>query len=567
MQALLKLTNFVSKTFALWAIVFALLAFLFPEQFKIFAPYIPYLLGLVMFGMGITLTFADFSEVAKHPKSVFIGVAGQFIIMPAIAFGLAKAFDLPADLAVGVILVGSCPGGTSSNVMTYLAKGNTALSVACTTISTLLSPVLTPAIFYVLASQWLDIDAGAMFMSVLKMVLFPIFLGLVVRALFKKQIEQASQTMPLVSVISIVLILAAVVAVSKDKIVESGLLIFSVVVLHNCLGYLIGHFAAKLFKLNTADRKATMQALLKLTNFVSKTFALWAIVFALLAFLFPEQFKIFAPYIPYLLGLVMFGMGITLTFADFSEVAKHPKSVFIGVAGQFIIMPAIAFGLAKAFDLPADLAVGVILVGSCPGGTSSNVMTYLAKGNTALSVTCTTISTLLSPILTPAIFYVLASQWLDINAGAMFMSVLQMVLFPIFLGLVVHALFKKQVEQASQTMPLVSVISIVLILAAVVAVSKDKIIESGLLIFSVVVLHNCLGYLIGYFAAKLFKLNTADSKAVAIEVGMQNSALGAALAAAHFNPIAAVPSALFSFWHNVSGPILANIFSNIKNEK
>ena len=116
-------------------------------------------------------------------------------------------------------------------------------------------------------------------------------------------------------------------------------------------------------------------------------------------------------------------------------------------------------------------------------------------------------------------------------------------------------------------MPLVSVISIVLILAAVVAVSKDKIVESGLLIFSVVVLHNCLGYLIGYFAAKLFKLNTADSKAVAIEVGMQNSGLGAALAAAHFNPIAAVPSALFSFWHNVSGPILANIFSNFKNEK
>ena len=230
-------------------------------------------------------------------------------------------------------------------------------------------------------------------------------------------------------------------------------------------------------------------------------------------------------------------------------------------------MPAVAFGLAKAFNLPADLAVGVILVGACPGGTSSNVMTYLARGNTALSVACTTISTLLSPLLTPAIFYVLASQWLDINAGAMFMSVLQMVLFPIFLGLVVHALFKKQVEQASQTMPLVSVISIVLILAAVVAVSKNKIIESGLLIFSVVVLHNCLGYLIGYFAAKLFKLNTADSKAVAIEVGMQNSALGAALAAAHFNPIAAVPSALFSFWHNVSGPILANIFSNIKNEK
>ncbi|BFU59651.1 MULTISPECIES: bile acid:sodium symporter family protein [Rodentibacter] len=309
-----------------------------------------------------------------------------------------------------------------------------------------------------------------------------------------------------------------------------------------------------------------MQSLLKFTQFISKTFALWAIVFAVLAFLFPAEFKIFAPYIPYLLGLVMFGMGITLTFNDFGEVAKHPKAVFIGVAGQFFIMPAIAFFLANAFSLPSDLAIGVILVGSCPGGTSSNVMTYLAKGNTALSVACTTISTLLSPLLTPAIFYVLASQWLDIDASAMFMSVLKMVLFPIFLGLIARTLFKNAIVQASQITPLISVVSIVLILAAVVAVSKDKIVESGLLIFSVVVLHNCFGYLIGFLAARLLRLNTADSKAIAIEVGMQNSGLGAALAAAHFNPIAAVPSALFSFWHNVSGPVLANIFSNMKNK-
>lgn len=263
----------------------------------------------------------------------------------------------------------------------------------------------------------------------------------------------------------------------------------------------------------------------------------------------------------------MFGMGITLTFNDFGEVLKHPKAVVIGVIGQFVIMPLIAFALATGFNLPAELAIGVILVGSCPGGTSSNVMTYLAKGNTALSVACTTISTLLSPLLTPAIFYVLASQWLDINASAMFISVLQMVLFPIFLGLAVRALFKNKIAELSQTMPLLSVIAIVLILSAVVAVSKDKIIESGLLIFIIVILHNCLGYLLGFGFAKLFTLNTADSKAVSIEVGMQNSGLGAALAAAHFNPIAAVPSAVFSFWHNISGPILANIFSSIKNEK
>lgn len=308
-----------------------------------------------------------------------------------------------------------------------------------------------------------------------------------------------------------------------------------------------------------------MQTLLKITRFFSKTFALWVLVFAYLAFQFPDTFKPLKDAIPYLLGLVMFGMGITLTFNDFGEVFRHPKSVIIGVVGQFLIMPSIAFCLAKAFNLSPDLAIGVILVGACPGGTSSNVMTYLAKGNTALSVACTTISTLLAPLLTPIIFYLLASQWLEIDAAAMFVSVLKMVLFPIFLGLIVRALFKKQIGQMSQTMPLVSVISIVLILAAVVAVSKDKIVESGLLIFTVVVLHNCLGYLAGFAAAKLLGLNIADSKAVSIEVGMQNSGLGAALAAAHFNPVAAVPSAVFSFWHNVSGPILANIFSNMKN--
>lgn len=309
-----------------------------------------------------------------------------------------------------------------------------------------------------------------------------------------------------------------------------------------------------------------MPHLLKLTQFVSKTFALWVLLFAFLAFVSPEAFLEIRGYIPYLLGIVMFGMGITLTFNDFSEVVKHPKSVIVGVVGQFVIMPAIAFALAKLFALPTDLAIGVILVGACPGGTSSNVMTYLAKGNTALSVACTTISTLLAPLLTPIIFYVLASQWIDIDASAMFASVLKMVLFPIFLGLVIRALFKKQMAQISQTMPLVSVIAIVLILAAVVAGSKDKIIDSGLLIFGVVVLHNCLGYLVGFLAAKALRLNNYDSKAIAIEVGMQNSGLGTALATAHFNPIAAVPSAVFSFWHNVSGPILANYFSTLKNQ-
>ncbi|KGQ28376.1 sodium transporter [Gallibacterium anatis] len=309
-----------------------------------------------------------------------------------------------------------------------------------------------------------------------------------------------------------------------------------------------------------------MQTLQKISQFAGKTFSLWVLLFAFLAYQFPSHFSSLIAYVPYLLGIVMFGMGITLTVNDFSEVVKHPKAVVIGVVSQFVIMPLIAFALAKGFNLPADLAVGIILVGACPGGTSSNVMTYLARGNTALSVACTSVSTLLAPFLTPVVFYVLASQWLDIDAYAMFISVLKIVLFPVFLGVVARTLLTKQMVKLGTCTPLVSVIAIVLILAAVVAVSKDKIIESGFLIFIVVVLHNSLGYLLGFFVAKLFKLNFADSKAVAIEVGMQNSGLGAALATAYFNPIAAVPSAVFSFWHNISGPILATFFANLDNK-
>ncbi|EFX92090.1 bile acid transporter [Actinobacillus ureae ATCC 25976] len=311
-----------------------------------------------------------------------------------------------------------------------------------------------------------------------------------------------------------------------------------------------------------------MNALLKITQFVSKTFAVWVVFFAFIAAQFPDTFKQFVPWIPYLLGIVMLGMGLTLTFKDFAEVTKNPKAAILGVIAQFVVMPSIAFALAKAFQLPPDLAIGVILVGSCPGGTSSNVMTYLAKGNTALSVACTTVSTLLAPLLTPAVFYIFASEWLEIDAGAMFVSVLKMVLLPIFIGVMIRSIFKQKIEQFSQTMPLISVLAIVLIVTAVVSVSKDRIIESGLLIFLVVAVHNGLGYLTGYLIGRVFKLPIADSKAIAIEVGMQNSGLGAALAALHFkaNPLIAVPSAVFSFWHNISGPILAMIFAAIKNQ-
>lgn len=310
-----------------------------------------------------------------------------------------------------------------------------------------------------------------------------------------------------------------------------------------------------------------LNILAKISQFAGKTFAIWVLVFAAFAFFLPDQFTWIAPYISILLGVIMFGMGMTISASDFKEVGKQPVKVIVGVLAQFILMPSLAFALAKGLQLEPEIAIGVILVGCCPGGTASNVMTFLAKGNLALSVAITSVSTLLAPIATPALIYLLASEWMEVSAADMFMSVIKIVLIPIILGLIVQAFFKQQVQKGADVLPLISVIAIVLIVAAVVSTSKDKIVESGLIIFGVVILHNGLGYLLGFLVGKLCKFTYADQKAMAIEVGMQNSGLGAALATAHFSPLAAVPSAIFSFWHNVSGALLATYWARKAERK
>ena len=310
-----------------------------------------------------------------------------------------------------------------------------------------------------------------------------------------------------------------------------------------------------------------MSTFLRFTQFIQKTFALWVVLFAGIALIVPEAFVWLKAYIIWMLGIIMFGMGMTMTVDDFKGVLHSPKAVVIGVVAQFIVMPGLAYLLCQLFQLPPAIAIGVILVGCCPGGTASNVITYMAKGNTALSVACTSVSTILAPVLTPAIFYLLASQWIEINAMSMLGSILQVVLFPIILGLIVRSVLKQKVETYIQVMPLISVLAIVAIVAAIIAGSKTQILESGLLILAVVALHNGLGYLLGFGASRLFKLPYADSKAIAIEVGMQNSGLGVALAAVHFaaSPITAVPSAIFSLWHNISGPALATYWASKAN--
>ncbi|ARC78915.1 bile acid:sodium symporter family protein [Pseudomonas aeruginosa] len=306
-----------------------------------------------------------------------------------------------------------------------------------------------------------------------------------------------------------------------------------------------------------------MRALTALSRFVSASFPFWVLLFAILAFFRPAWFLPLTVAIAPLLGLVMFGMGLTLKGEDFREVARHPIRVLIGVLAQFVIMPGLAWLLCRLLQLPAEIAVGVILVGCCPGGTASNVMTWLSRGDVALSVAITSVTTLLAPLVTPALVWLLASAWLPVSFAAMFLSILQVVLVPIALGLLAQRLLGERTRQVAEVLPLVSVFSIVVIIAAVVAASQARIAESGLLIMAVVMLHNGFGLSLGYLTGKLTGMPLAQRKALAIEVGMQNSGLGAALANAHFAPLAAVPSALFSVWHNLSGSLLAALFRRL----
>ncbi|WP_294567150.1 bile acid:sodium symporter family protein [uncultured Succinatimonas sp.] len=303
----------------------------------------------------------------------------------------------------------------------------------------------------------------------------------------------------------------------------------------------------------------------KLSAFFGKTFALWVIIFACIAYNAPSYFTFLAPYISILLGIVMFGMGLTLRAKDFSEVFTRPLEVIIGILGQFIIMPLTAWGLCKILGLSDEIAVGVILVGCCPGGTASNVMTYLGKGDVPLSVTVSSCTTVLAPIVTPALIYLFANQWVEVDPYGMFMSIVNIVILPIVAGVIINSFFGKFVRNVVVALPLISVFAIVAIVIAVVAVSQQKIAETGLIIFAVVVLHNGLGLALGYFLAKVCGMSVAKRKAISMEVGMQNSGLGVALAMAHFSPLSAVPSAIFSVWHNISGPILATIYANMKN--
>ena len=313
-----------------------------------------------------------------------------------------------------------------------------------------------------------------------------------------------------------------------------------------------------------------MKTLEKVSDFVGKYMAVIVIAVAALALLAPNTVSfIKTSYVNYLLGIVMFGMGLTLKPSDFKVVFSRPKDVIVGCIAQFTLMPFLAFLLTKLFNLPAELAVGVILVGTCPGGTSSNVMTYLSKGDVALSVGMTAVSTILAPFLTPLLTLLYAGQRVDVNVMSMFLSIVKVVLVPIALGFVINHFFHEFTQNAVRVLPLISTTAIVAIVAAVVSANSAKILTSGLLIVAVVILHNLLGYATGFAVGKALHLDSSKCRAISIEVGMQNSGLATSLAAAHFAqyPLATIPGAVFSVWHNISGAVLANFYARTADKQ
>lgn len=263
-----------------------------------------------------------------------------------------------------------------------------------------------------------------------------------------------------------------------------------------------------------------------------------------------------------LLMVIMFGMGMTMKAEDFRVVFRHPRNILLGCVSQFTIMPLLAFGLGKAFSLDTALLAGVILVGTCPGGTASNVITYLSGGDVPLSVGMTSVNTLLAPVLTPAITYLFLHTSVSVDVWSMFLSIVQTVIIPIALGLLLNRLFANFSRKAVRVLPTVSIFAICLIVMSVVSHNAEKILTSGLTVLAVVVLHNLLGYACGFGLGKLLRLEPARTKALTIEIGMQNSGLATSLAGSAFPDLAmaTVPGALFSVWHNLSGAVLAGVF-------
>ena len=265
------------------------------------------------------------------------------------------------------------------------------------------------------------------------------------------------------------------------------------------------------------------------------------------------------------LGVIMLAMGMTLKGDDFRVLASRPMDMAIGAAAQFALMPAIAWALVHVFALPKSVGVGLLLVGCCPGGVSSNIMSFLCRGDVAFSVGMTTLSTLLAPLLTPLLMRHLSGENVDVDMWGMFRSMLQVTIIPVAAGFLANTLFGKKAayREALSVMPGVAVAGLACIVGGVVSAHGARFLESGLVIFACVALHNGLGYALGFAAGAAAGFSKAKRRTISIEVGMQNAGLATVLAGKHFPamPEAAVASAVSCVWHSVSGAILAGLFN------
>ena len=285
------------------------------------------------------------------------------------------------------------------------------------------------------------------------------------------------------------------------------------------------------------------------------------IAFSALALWQPWIFSWVAPHISAMLGIIMLGMGMTLHWQDFSHVLRHPRDLGLGLVVQFGCMPLLAFALCHVFALPPELAMGMILVGTAPGGTASNVLTFIARGDVAFSVAMTAAATLVSLLLTPPLTWLLGGVWVPVDMGGLFWSIVKIVLVPVLLGLLLHHFQRGLVDRLMPFLPLASALVITLVIAGIIAINAQNILSAGPAIFAAVIAHNLLGLAVGWFAACRLRFAPPRRRALAIEIGTQNSGLATALALAHFTPAAAIAGALFSVWQNISGALLSTFWA------
>jgi len=293
----------------------------------------------------------------------------------------------------------------------------------------------------------------------------------------------------------------------------------------------------------------------------TRLFPLWAILIAIVAFLRPSTFLGILPHVSGLLMLVMFGMGVTLSVSDFTRVLTRPAPVLAGIVLHYLVMPAAAWLVAKALHMPPELATGMILVGSVASGTASTVMVYIARGDVALSITISSFSTIIGVVATPFLTRLYTDASIQVQIAPMMLSIVEIVAIPVALGLLINTLFGKVVRKAEPVWPLLSMVSILLIIGGIVAGTHATIATVGLLTMVGVILHNGIGLLGGYWGGRLLGFDKSICRTLAIEVGMQNSGLAATLGKLYFGPMAALPGALFSVWHNLSGSMIASFWS------